>query len=169
MDKLERNGLCYEKLIEQLDPLGAVTESSSYLRAIIRFADVPDKTYTIAKITNTNGLQVCGYRVCDIVYPYDLIASPGDSVTSVLDKLVDMLGNFEYFYDVDGRFHFQKKRTYTDVSYNNLIHEHNINEETFAESSNYVSKYTYTFDNSVLLSSIQSSPDLSNIKNDYSL
>lgn len=169
LDKLERNGLCYEKLIEQLDPLGAVTESSSYLRAIIRFADVPDKTYTIAKITNTNGLQVCGYRVCDIVYPYDLIASPGDSVTSVLDKLVDMLGNFEYFYDVDGRFHFQKKRTYTDVSYNNLIHEHNINEETFAESSNYVSKYTYTFDNSVLLSSIQSSPDLSNIKNDYSL
>ena len=169
MDKLERNGLCYEKLIEQLDPLGAVTESSSYLRAIIRFADVPDKTYTIAKVTNTNGLQVCGYRVCDIVYPYDLIASPGDSITSVLDKLVDMLGNFEYFYDVDGRFHFQKKRTYTDVNYNNLIYEHNINEETFAESSNYVSKYTYTFDNSVLLSSIQASPDLSNIKNDYSL
>lgn len=169
LDKLERNGLCYEKLIEQLDPLGAVTESSSYLRAIIRFADVPDKTYTIAKVTNTNGLQVCGYRVCDIVYPYDLIASPGDSITSVLDKLVDMLGNFEYFYDVDGRFHFQKKRTYTDVNYNNLIYEHNINEETFAESSNYVSKYTYTFDNSVLLSSIQASPDLSNIKNDYSL
>ena len=169
LDKLERNGLCYEKLIEQLDPLGAVTESSSYLRAIIRFADVPDKTYTIAKVTNTNGLQVCGYRVCDIVYPYDLIASPGDSITSVLDKLVDMLGNFEYFYDVNGRFHFQKKRTYVDVSYNNLIHEHNINEETFAESSNYVSKYTYTFDNSVLLSSIQASPDLSNIKNDYSL
>ena len=92
---------------------------------------VPNKSrvYTVARIEKDNGLQVCGYRICDIIYPYDLIASPGEALTSVLDKLVKMLGNFEYFYDVDGRFVFQKKRTFVDVSYNNIVNEHAINEE----------------------------------------
>ena len=158
----------YEKLMEQLDPSGAVTETSDYRRAFVKF-DGSDELYTIAKVTRDNGMQTCGYRITDIIYPYDLIAAPGDTVTSVLDKLVQMLGNFEYFYDVDGRFIFQKKRTYLDVSYNNIIHEHSINSEVFAESSEYNSKYSYTFDDHVLVSSVQSAPNLSNLKNDYSL
>ena len=159
----------YEKLVERLDPDGAVTETSDYMRGFIHLGDDEDHLYTVAKITRDNGLQVCGYRITDIVYPYDLIAAPGDTVTSILDKLVQMLGNFEYFYDVDGRFIFQKKRTYLDVSYNNIIHEHSINSEVFAESGEYSSKYSYTFDDHVLVSSVQNSPNLSNLKNDYSL
>jgi len=34
----------------------------------------------------------------------------GDSLTSMLDKIKSMLGEFEYFYDIDGRFIFQRKR-----------------------------------------------------------
>ena len=30
----------------------------------------------------------------------------------VLDKIKNMFSDFEYFYDVDGRFIFQKKKTY---------------------------------------------------------
>lgn len=169
--------LCYEKLMEQLDPSGAVTETANYLRAVVSLKEPtaesgfdPDKDLrTVAKITKDNGLQVCGYRICDIVYPYDLIASPGESITSVLDKLVKMLGNFEYFYDVDGRFIFQKKKTYVDVSYNNILNEHSINEEVWADNSEYSSKYSYTFDKDVLVSSFQNNPNLSNLKNDYSL
>ena len=120
--------------MEQLDPSGAVTETANYLRAVVTLKDpnsgiTDEDLYTIAKITKDNGLQVCGYRICDIIYPYDLIASPGEALTSVLDKLVKMLGNFEYFYDVDGRFIFQKKKTYLDVSYNNILNEHSISEE----------------------------------------
>ena len=167
--------LCYEKLIEQIDPSGAVTETKNYLRAIISLKNPNDDDFddsylrTVAKITRDNGLQVCGYRICDIVYPYDLIASPGDALTSILDKLVQMLGNFEYFYDVDGRFIFQKKKTYLDVSYNNILNEHSISEEVWADNSEYSSKYSYTFDKDVLVSSFQNSPNLPNLKNDYSL
>ena len=169
--------LCYEKLMEQLDPSGAVTETENYLRAVVSLKEPtvengfdPDNDLrTVAKITKDNGLQVCGYRICDIVYPYDLIASPGETITSVLDKLVKMLGNFEYFYDVDGRFIFQKKKTYVDVSYNNILNEHSINEEVWADNSEYSSKYSYTFDKNVLVSSFQNNPNLSNLKNDYSL
>ena len=159
----------YEKLMEMLDPSGNVTETPDYTRAFVKLDLSSDKVYTIAKITRDNGMQVCGYRITDIVYPYDLIVSPGETVTSVLDKLVQMLGNFEYFYDVDGRFIFQKKRTYLDVSYNNIINEHSINPEVWADSSMYNSKYTYVFDDHLLISSVQNAPNLSNLKNDYSL
>jgi hypothetical protein len=41
-----------------------------------------------------------------LIYPGDLISNIGESITSILDKIVKMLGNFEYFYDLDGRFIF---------------------------------------------------------------
>jgi hypothetical protein len=37
-----------------------------------------------------------------LVYPGDLVAAAGETVTSVLDKIVNMLGEFEYFYDLQG-------------------------------------------------------------------
>lgn len=158
----------YEKLLEQLDPSGNVTETKNYYRARIKLKD-SDTVYTVAKIERDNGLQVCGYRICDIVYPYDLIGSPGETITSILDKLVQMLGNFEYFYDVDGRFIFQRKRTYLDVTYNNIIGEHDINKEIWVEDKMYNSKYSFVFDENTLISSIQNTPNIANIKNDYSL
>lgn len=161
--------LCYEKLIEQLDPSGAVLENKNYMRAIVKFSETAVDYYTIAKVTSDTGMRVCGYRICDIVYPYDLILNPGETVTSMLDKLVKMLGNFEYFYDVDGRFVFQKKRTFTDVSYNNIVNEHIISDEVWADNVYYNSKFSYNFDGSELLSSVQNAPNFSNLKNDYSL
>jgi hypothetical protein len=42
----------------------------------------------------------------DLVYAGDLISNIGETLTSVLDKIKNMLGNFEYFYDLGGRFVF---------------------------------------------------------------
>ena len=47
-----------------------------------------------------------GYRVTDLTYTGELITNIGDTLTSVLDKLRDMLGEFEYFYDIEGHFVF---------------------------------------------------------------
>jgi hypothetical protein len=60
-------------------------------------------TYTVAKIEPGD---TAGYRLTPLVYPGDLISGIGESITSILDKIVQMLGNFEYFYDLDGRFIF---------------------------------------------------------------
>ena len=158
----------YEKLLEQLDPSGKVTETKNYYRARVKLKG-NNTIYTVARIERDNGLQVCGYRICDIVYPYDLIGSPGETITSILDKLVKMLGNFEYFYDVDGHFVFQRKRTYLDVNYNNIIGEHDINREIWVEDKAFNSKYSFVFDENYLISSIQNTPNIGNIKNDYSL
>jgi hypothetical protein len=63
----------------------------------------PKRYYTIVRLKNSD---TAGYRITDLVYPSDLIANIGESLTSILDKIKGMLGDFEYFYDVDGRFIF---------------------------------------------------------------
>jgi hypothetical protein len=35
-----------------------------------------------------------------------LVSSIGETITSILDKIKNMLGEYEYFYDLDGRFIF---------------------------------------------------------------
>jgi hypothetical protein len=44
----------------------------------------------------------CGYRLTDLVYAGELVSSLGDTVTTILDKIKDMLGDYEYFYNLDG-------------------------------------------------------------------
>ena len=50
--------------------------------------------------------DTAGYRATDLIYPNDLIGNVGESLTSVLDKIKNMLGEFEYFYDLEGHFTF---------------------------------------------------------------
>ena len=57
------------------------------------------------------GSDVAGYRITDLIYPDDLIANIGENLTNMLDKIKNLLGDFEYFYDVDGKFIFQRKKT----------------------------------------------------------
>ena len=57
----------------------------------------------------------------DLVYPAEddangLQANAGDSITSILDKIKDTLGNFEYFYDIDGNFVFREIQNYLNTS-----------------------------------------------------
>ena len=61
-----------------------------------------------------------GYVYTDFVYPGELISNIGESITSVLDKICNVLGNFEYFYDVDGHFVFREKKNYLNNSYNEV-------------------------------------------------
>lgn len=64
--------------------------------------------------------DVIGYRTTDLTYAGDLISNVGETVTSMLDKIKEMLGEFEYFYDLDGRFVFQRKKTYIQSTFTNL-------------------------------------------------
>ena len=55
------------------------------------------KAYSVIKAEYGDSV---GYRVTDLVYAGDLIAQVGNNVASaVLDKIVSMLGDYEYFYD----------------------------------------------------------------------
>ena len=123
-----------------------------------------NKIYLIAKIEYGD---TPGYELTDLTYPGDLIASVGEPITSILDKIVKMLGNFEYFYDVDGRFIFQKKPTYIQTSWDNLISDEDGT--IYGENAALTSALSYSFEDSKLVQSFSNTPNLTNLKNDFSV
>ena len=129
----------------------------------LKFIGDPNSTYTVAKIEYG---QTVGYRQTDLTYAGELISNIGESITSILDKIKNMLGDYEYFYDLDGRFIFQKKKTYIQTAWNNIV---KIGDEEYVENAAHSSAVVYRFDDSSLITSFQNSPNLSNLKNDYSV
>lgn len=122
-----------------------------------------EKAYNIIKIEYG---ETPGYRRTELTYPGELVANAGESLTTVLDKIKNMFSDFEYFYDIDGRFIFQKKKTYINTSFNGLVVS---DDEAYVENTLYTSSTTYSFENGMLLSAFADSPQILNIKNDYSI
>lgn len=132
------------------------------------YYNVPNNTedkykYTVAKIEYGEDV---GYRITDLVYSGDLISSIGDTLTSILDKIKNMLGDFEYFYDTDGRFIFQRKRSYVNTAWSQFVQ---TDDEKYVTFSNDKRKFSFNFEGNRLLTAIQNSPVLNNLKNDYSV
>ena len=119
--------------------------------------------YTVAQFEYGDDI---GYRLTDLVYTGDLVSNVGDSLTSVLDKIKTMLGDFEYFYDLEGRFVFQRKKTYINVSWNTMVDNKDEKYFTFANDE---SKFSFNFEGNRLISAIQNSPKITNLRNDFSV
>ena len=140
-----------------------LNQNASIIPTQVRLELGSKNIYTVVKLDYGT---TAGYRLTDLTYAGDLIANIGESITSVLDKIVSMLGNFEYFYDLDGRFVFQKQRTYTSNSWNSII---NTEGDSYIDAAAYTSAITYTFEDGVLITSFQNAPNLQNLKNDFSI
>ena len=105
----------------------------------------------------------------DFVFPgKELSSSGGDSVASMLDKISKELGNFEYFFDLDGNFRFRQIRDY-------LNEGSEVDDITVAIAEGYfintsAGKSLYSFEEGVnLINSYANNPVYSNIKNDYTV
>lgn len=119
--------------------------------------------YYFTKITYG---QTVGYRTTELVYAGDLIANIGETITSVLDKIKNMLGEFEYFYDTKGRFVFQKKKSFVNTLWHPLSAEE---DQIYVENLALASEPVYDFVNGELITSFNNSPNLLNLKNDFSI
>lgn len=118
------------------------------------------KIYSVGRCRNGD---TAGYRLCDLVYAGDLTCGIGDTVCSVLDKVKNMLGNYEYFYDVDGRFVFQKKPAYIPTYKSMFIDSQYVRPTAYAD---YIS---YNFSNLSQITQISNTPNLTNLKNDFTI
>lgn len=98
------------------------------------------------------------------VYPGTLECNAGETVASVLDKIKNVLGNYEWFYDLEGRFIFQEIKNYLNNSITQDIVK--LEAQDYLSSAN-LDKSVYTFDNSNLITSISNAPQYQNIKNDF--
>ena len=108
-----------------------------------------------------------GYQYTLFTYPAGsrLISNPGESVASVLDKIKKTLGNFEYFFDIDGDFYFQEIN-------NGILQGSSEINLTEAIGDKYLpntikdNAVKYIFDNSNLSVAYQNTPQYEMIKND---
>lgn len=105
-----------------------------------------------------------GYRETDLTYAGTLAVNAGEAITKALDACVNMLGEFEYFYDIYGRFIFQRKRVYHNISWDSAIT--NEGESTYYDSL-ISTQSQYEFVNGLLISSFANKPLVNNIRNDF--
>lgn len=121
--------------------------------------------YYVAKVEYG---QTAGYRATDLVYAGDLLANVGENVVSVLDKIKNMLVEFEYFYDLDGHFVFQKKKSFTSTLWSPLGVDENGDPAVIENLMN-ATATAYTFSGGELITGFNNNPNLLNLRNDYSI
>lgn len=124
---------------------------------------IENKYYNIVKIVQ---FQTAGYRKTDLVYAGDLIANVGESITSILDKIKTMLTEFEYFYNLDGQFVFQKKQSFKETIWQN--NENEI-QQRLNESLAHSTKHAYEFHGGNFITAFNNNPNLLNLRNDFSI
>lgn len=122
---------------------------------------------TIYTIIDRDTNETVGYRICDLIYAGDLISSVGETVVSILDKIKNMLSCFEYYYDIDGRFIFQRKKFYEYQSWNNIVRQ--SNGDSYIEPAVYSSSSIYSFKNSQTIVSFNNTPQIATLRNDFSI
>lgn len=105
--------------------------------------------------------QDVGYKETPFTSIDELTLKPGDTVVTLLDKIVELLGNFEYFFDLDGNFIFQQKRNYLDIQSPLLDLQLN---DYFQKYSN--DKVVASFTNSEQITQIQKNVNYQNLKNE---
>lgn len=160
----------------QLDSLSS-TYVNKYAKKIKATNSLLDRTYyTVVKCSYGS---VVGYRTTDFTYPAEkgeLIMNVGETITQALDKICSIFGNqYEYFYNLNGQFVFQKKLVYVNTSWNNLIASEEesadkiISKDIYAESSKLVSQVQYSFIGNTMTTMFANNPNLTSVKNDYAI
>lgn len=109
--------------------------------------------------------QDVGYIYTDFVYPGELIGDAGNTVCNILDKIKNTLGNYEYFYDLDGNFVFQEIKNYLNTSKSTV----DLND---MDQNDYLiditrGKSVYEFNDASLVMSYSNAPQYNMIKNDF--
>lgn len=155
---------CIQELVhhwggEQLGKI-IIENVPEYIDAIVRWGGENNDTYT-------NG-ELMGKKREVAHFTSNITSQPGDSVVTILDKIKQQLGNYEYFYDLDGNFIFREKRNYLNTSYSTYLDENLID----LNKNNFIIDMTkgrsiYNFTNSNLITSYSNSPTYDEIKNEF--
>lgn len=106
-----------------------------------------------------------GYIYRDFTYTGDLTANLGENVCTILDKLKQYLGNYEYFYDEFGIFHFREIKNYLNTTQVKILLDDMDKHSYMVDTT--TGKSVYTFSDKINLTNISANPKYENIKNDY--
>ena len=113
--------------------------------------------------------QNIGYKWVDLTYPTDkeFVSNAGEAITSLLDKVKNILGNYEYFFDLDGNFRFQMIKNYLNQGSEIDDLSGALTDKYFSNISD--TKSVYTFENDNRHTTISNNPIYKDIKNDITV
>lgn len=120
----------------------------------------------LKKVSNTSVDKVVGYRATDLTYPGELTIPVGGTITDMLKKICEMLGEFEFFYDLEGHFVFQRKKIYVNSVWTNTVYDGTTR---YYDSMMSATNLAYDFLQGTIIESFTNTPKLDAIKNDYSV
>lgn len=106
-----------------------------------------------------------GFIYTDFIYPQELIGDAGSTVVTILDKIKNFLGNYEYFYDIDGNFVWQEIKNYLNTS-KATVDLNKLNKDDYLIDMA-KGRAEYIFDDSNLITSYSNNPQFQMIKNDF--
>lgn len=107
-----------------------------------------------------------GYIYSDFYYTGgDLVVDAGGTVCDALDAIKNALGNYEYFYDLEGNFVFQEIKNYLNTS-QSTVEIDKLNNNDYLVDQQY-GKTVYNFDDSTLITAYSNNPQFNMIKNDF--
>ena len=162
-DKIDKTSFIFKQTINEDNDNLIQVDSYKTASKIFYFENGQVHECVVIKIEPQ---QDAGYRMIDIYYPDELIAAPGETVVSIFDKIIKAFGVYEYFYDIEGKFVFQAKETYVNTAWNAIVKR---DDETYIDPSQVSAYVQYNFEGSHLTTAYQNSPQMGNIKNDYTI
>lgn len=149
-----------------LDKFDSLVDSSLIdAHSEYEFSETKSEDSTWFHMAVINFGDTIGYRITDLTFAGDLIANVGESITSVLDKIKNMLVEFEYFYNLDGQFVFQKKKNYISTMWGPEKRE----EDQKPQYSYSLGNADYIFSGGELITTFNNNPNLLNLRNDFSI
>ena len=151
-------------LFEDISIKNYINRNNYWHNQFYGYLAIPAKLYGIKEYKYGEDI---GYTLSDFIYPGELTSQPGETIFSVLDKIKNTLGNYEYFYDINGHFVFQEIKNYLNKSYSTYLSKENLINQDFNFDYYSNTPVVYDFSNSKIIQSYQNSPQYQQIKNDF--
>lgn len=188
----ERRASIYEMLLEMINHLGGeelgrilISDLETTTKTGLRIKSDNAKKYYLDKdgeniqikefiegespqgVETFSAGDFIGYRSIDYTYPTKdyFTLNSGDSVVTGLDKIKSTLGNYEYFYDLNGNFRWQEIKNYKNTSKATMDLRNLENKNYLIDRDN--GNAFYDFEDSGIIISYNNSPQYSNLKNDF--
>ena len=147
---------------DQLEFFKGLVKNENSATIDLREEDADERV--LGKVMKIEFGQTIGYRPTDLVYAGELVCNVGENVTTVLDKIKNMLGSFEYFYNLDGQFVFQAKPTFLNNSFSQFF---KTEDTEFYDVKK--QKYSYSFTDSKMFTTLSTAPNIANLKNNFTV
>ena len=112
--------------------------------------------------------DILGYTPLDFVYPGELSCNAGDTIVSVLDKIKNALGNYEYFFDYNGNFVWQQIPNALNIG-GSTANITTLTENDYAQYGKDSGRAVYSIDDTSLITSISSTPQYAKVRNDFTV